>query len=247
MSVELFQFRYSPYNEKVRWALDLKRIAHRRIDLMPGPHMGRVRRLSGQTATPVLTVDGRVIAGSSAILRELDRLSPAPALSTANPEVIAMEDRFDNDIGPRIRRKVLSMLLGDLGYFSRLFGEGQPPAKRIMYRMVLPLVQGLVRRGNGITGPESIEDGERAVWEGLALVAERSRPTGYLVGGTFSAADLTAASILATVVNPPDSTMTRPQPMPATFANWIESVQAHPGAQWVRAIYTRHRSAQAVD
>ena len=124
MSVELFQFRYSPYNEKVRWALDLKQVTHRRIDLLPGPHMRQVRRLSGQTATPVLTIDGRTVAGSSAILHELDRLHPVPPLKMTDPEVAAIESLFDSDFGPRIRRKVLSILLGDLGYFSRLFGEG---------------------------------------------------------------------------------------------------------------------------
>ena len=247
MSVELFQFRYSPYNEKVRWALDLKHVTHRRIDLLPGPHMRQVRRLSGQTATPVLTIDGRTVAGSSAILHELDRLHPVPPLKMTDPEVAAIESLFDSDFGPRIRRKVLSILLGDLGYFSRLFGEGQPPAKRAMYRIVLPLAQDLVRRGNGICGPASIEDGERAVQEGLTYVAERARATGYLVGDTFTAADLTAASILATVVNPPNSTMARPEPMPPSFAEWLGSVQAHPGAAWVRTIYARHRSPQTVD
>jgi glutathione S-transferase len=41
--IELLQFRHSPYNEKVRWALDLKRLPHRRRSLLPGPHMGVVK------------------------------------------------------------------------------------------------------------------------------------------------------------------------------------------------------------
>jgi hypothetical protein len=36
--MELIQFRYSPYNEKVRWALDFKRVPHVRRSLLPGPH-----------------------------------------------------------------------------------------------------------------------------------------------------------------------------------------------------------------
>jgi hypothetical protein len=46
-AVELLQFRHSPYNEKVRWALDLKRVPHRRRSLLPGPHLRTVRRLAG--------------------------------------------------------------------------------------------------------------------------------------------------------------------------------------------------------
>lgn len=247
MDIELLQFRYSPYNEKVRWALDLKRLPHRRTDLMPGPHMGKVRKISGQTATPVLVIDGRATAGSGAILRELDRLHPSPPLRTLSPEVTAIEGRFDDDLGPRIRRKVLALLLEDHGYFCRVFAEGQNAINRIAYRMMLPLGQGMVRRGNGITGQAAIDDGESALQEGLAFVAERSQATGYLVGDGLTAADIAAASILAMAVNPSNSTMTKPQPMPASAANWIASIQAHPGARWVRTIYARHRSGQTVD
>ena len=31
--LELLQFRHSPYNEEVRWALDIKRVPHRRRSL----------------------------------------------------------------------------------------------------------------------------------------------------------------------------------------------------------------------
>ncbi|MFO1083833.1 MAG: glutathione S-transferase [Reyranellaceae bacterium] len=241
MEVELLQFRHSPYNEKARWALDIKGIDHRRIDLVPGPHMPRIRRLSGQTATPVLRVDGTVIAGSAAILRELDRIVPAPPLRAGEAEVAALERRFDDDFGPRIRRKTLALLLEDHGYFCRVFAEGQGLANRTLYRALLPFAQGLVRRGNGITGPATIEDGERALQEALALVVERSGQTGYLVGDSLSAADIAAASILAMAVDPPDSTMTKPRPMPAAFGAWIAATDRHPGAAWVKSIYARHR------
>jgi glutathione S-transferase len=55
--IELLQFRHSPYNEKVRWALDLKRVPHTRRSLLPGPHVATVRRLTGRTHTPVLVPD----------------------------------------------------------------------------------------------------------------------------------------------------------------------------------------------
>ena len=48
--IELLQVRHSPYNEKVRWALDAKRVPHRRRSLLPGPHMGGVTTLTGTGA-----------------------------------------------------------------------------------------------------------------------------------------------------------------------------------------------------
>ena len=50
--IELFQFTYSHYNEKARWAFEFKGIEHTRTNLLPGPHMRKMRKLTGQTAVP---------------------------------------------------------------------------------------------------------------------------------------------------------------------------------------------------
>ncbi|MBM3557707.1 MAG: glutathione S-transferase, partial [Alphaproteobacteria bacterium] len=62
--IELLQFRASPYNEKIRWALDLKRIPHRRRSVAPGPHVPALKPLTGRTTTPVLKLDGKWLDGS---------------------------------------------------------------------------------------------------------------------------------------------------------------------------------------
>lgn len=245
MDVELIQFRYSPYNEKARWALDLKKVPHLRRSLMPGPHMAKVRKLTGQTATPILRIGETWFAGSARIIEELERRWPAPALFPADPAkreaALALQRRFDEDWGPRIRRSVLSAGLADLSYFRDIFADGQTPLGRTIYRAMLPFAQGLVRKGNGIT-PDSVADGDRATHEALDFVATQSEKTGYLIGDAFSVADLAAASILAMAVDPPDSTMTRPQPMSSAFKSWVERWRSHKGADWVRTIYARHRA-----
>jgi glutathione S-transferase len=78
--LELIQFRYSPYNEKVRWALDLKRVPHTRRSVLPGPHLRAVRKLTGRTTTPVLVADGVAIDGSTRIIEWLDTHYPEPRL-----------------------------------------------------------------------------------------------------------------------------------------------------------------------
>ena len=247
MELELVQFRYSPYNEKVRWALDIKRLPHRRRTLLPGPHMREVRRLTGQTATPVLRMDRRWIAGSAAILDALEGAGAVPSLLPANDTVrdraLSIQRRFDDDWGPRIRRATLNALLGDLGYFRDVLAAGQPAFRRLFYRAALPLAKGMVRRGNGIDRPGAVEDGYVALDEALDFVSREAGPDGYLAGPDLSIADIAAASILATAVDPPDSPMTRPKPMPAGFAAWISRRQDHPGAEWVRHIYATRRGA----
>ena len=59
----LWQLQISHFNEKVRWALDLKRVPHVRRSLLPGAHAVQARRLTGADTTPVLTLDGRSIGG----------------------------------------------------------------------------------------------------------------------------------------------------------------------------------------
>ncbi len=74
----LWQLQISHYNEKVRWALDHKRIDHVRRSLLPGLHILVARRLSGGSTTPVLTLDGRSIGDSTAIIAALEQRWPSP-------------------------------------------------------------------------------------------------------------------------------------------------------------------------
>lgn len=247
MDLELLQFRYSPYNEKVRWALDLKRVPHCRRSLLPGPHLGEVKRLTGRSHTPVLIEDGRALSGSARILERLEQIFPEPALYPGRPEdraeALRIERWFDEDIAPRGRRAVLATLLETPAYFARVFGCGKSGLARAGYAMLVPLAAPPVRKGNGITGPASIEDGVRALVEGPDFVAERGARTGLLVGERLSVADIAAAAALATCVDPPGSPMARPQPMAAPFPAFIARFATHPGAAWVRRIYAAHRQA----
>jgi glutathione S-transferase len=247
--IELLQFRYSPYNEKARWALDLKRVPHRRRSLLPGPHMIGVRRRTGQTQTPILRLDGRWIAGSAAIVAALDARFPVPRLTPDGEadqrEARDIERQFDDDWVPRMRRPVLAALLGDGAYLCRLFGEARGAVALALYRATFPAAKGLIAKGNGIQGPASIEDGLVACGEALDFAARRAAATGYLVGSRFSTADLAAAAGLAPIVDPPASPMQRPTPRPAALEALFERWRAHPGAVWVRSIYAQHRQCAA--
>lgn len=247
--IELLQFRHSPYNEKVRWALDLKRLPHTRRSLLPGPHLRIVKPLTGRTTTPVIRHDAGVLDGSAAIVEWLDIRQPQPRLLPPDPEqraeALRIERWFDDDLTPRIRRTVLDALLANPGYFARVFADGSPRWLQIAYACIVPLAAPLVRKGNGISGQASIDDGHAAAREALDFVARRGAGSGYLVGDTLSVADLTAASTLAVLVRPPHSPMSAPQPVGAAFRALIDRYADHPGAHWVRQIYARHRGATA--
>ena len=249
MQVELIQFRHSPYNEKVRWALDYKRVPHRRSSVLPGPHMGRVRKLTGRTSTPVLVVDGVALDGSAAIIDRLEALFPTPPLMPADAasrrEALELQRRFDDDWVPRVRRAVLQSLLATPRFFAAVFGHGRPAAARFAYSLVVPLAAPLVRRGNGITGDASVADGIAAAGEALDQVARRAAATGYLAGDRFTLADLAACASLAPILRLPGTPMEKNEPMGAPYAALLDRFHEHPGAVWARGIYARHRGATA--
>lgn len=248
-AIELLQFRHSPYNEKVRWALDLKRVAHRRRSLLPGPHMAIVKPLTGRTTTPVIRHDGGATDGSARLIEWLDARWPEPRLLPADPgqrdEALRIQRWFDDEITPRIRRVVLDALLASSHYFARVFADGRPRWQQWAYACAVPLAAPLIRKGNGITGAAAIEDGHAAAREALDFVASRCAGSGYLVGAVFTLADLTAASTLAVLARPAHSPMTAPQPVHRAFAALMARYDSHPAIAWTRAIYARHRVADS--
>jgi glutathione S-transferase len=246
--LELLQFRHSPYNEKVRWALDFKRVPHARRSLLPGPHLPTVKKLTGRSTTPVLVADGEAIDGSARILAWLEERYPQPPLWPDAPadraEALRIEQWFDDDLTPRIRRPVLQALLANPAYFAALFAQGATAAKRLAYACTVPLAAPLVRRGNGIGGPATLQDGLDAALQALDFVAERGAGGAYLAGPRFSLADLGAASTLAMLVRPPASPVSAPEPVAPAFRALMQRFAGHPGAAWVRDIYARHRGAR---
>ncbi len=250
-TVTLLQFRYSPYNEKVRWTLDVKRVPHRRQSLLPGPHAPAALWRTGQTATPILRLDGRWIAGSAAIVAALDARFPTPSLRPSaetlsdegrDDEGRDVERRFDDGFVPRMRRAALAALMTDPGYMCDLFGEGHGPIALTLFRAAFPVTRLVVAKGNGIDAA-GVADGKRACGEALDFVAERSRATGYLVGERFSHADLAAAAGLAMVFPPAGSPMEQPPGRPAASRALAEPWRDHPGLAWVARVYAEHRPA----
>jgi glutathione S-transferase len=243
--IELFQFQYSHFNEKVRWALDWKGIPHRRTSLLPGPHMMRIKRMTGQTATPVLRIGDDCVFGSARIVSELERLCPERPLLPVNEDekqrALELQDWLDVDFGPFIRRALFSTLIDEDDYICAMFSRQRSWPVRALYRASYPLAKGMIRKGNGVTGQAAIDEAFHRTEEVLDRVVEELTPAGYLVGDRFSLADLTAASLAAAAFNPPDSPMTRPHPMPHSMQHWLERWRGHAAGDYVLRMYRDHR------
>ncbi|MCA9511118.1 MAG: glutathione S-transferase [Myxococcales bacterium] len=243
--IELLQFPYSTFNEKARWALDWKRIPHARTNLLPGPHRARVARIAPASTTPVLLVDGAVVQGSAAIVAELERRYPEPPLYPADPaqreRALAIERRFDDEVGPAARQVVFRVLLDEGAYMCALFSEGHARAKRALYRGMFPVARRLIARAYRTRDDADVARGLATVERALDELATQPGPSGHLVGDAFSVADLAAASLLAPLAGPAHPDMAFPAPVPAALRAFTRRFEDHPGAKWIRETYARHR------
>lgn len=249
MPLELVQFAFSHYNEKARWALDFKALSHTRRSVLPGPHIPVIKRLTSKTETPVLIADDQVIAGSAAIIDFLESERPTPPLYPSDPqrrrEALAVQRFFDESIGAATRRAFFIDLLGDGGYAVRCIANGCSPLTRGLYRLGFPITRAAMRKTMALR-PELLGPARGVVRRGLDFVVENAGPEGFLVGNTFSVADLTAASLLHPVVFPPEAgTPSPPEPRSEAVRGWLDLWKDHPGTAWVSAMYRTHRPPSA--
>lgn len=244
--IALYQFAVSHYNEKARWGLDWKGIPHVRHSLLPGPHKLQMMRLSRQDQVPVLTDGAEVVVGSSAILAHLEARQLEPRLVPEDPALaeaaLRIQREFDSEVGPAVRLGRFFEVLPDSGYMAAQFTSDKPRHTQLLYRAVFPLVKRLMAGQMKLTA-ENAEPARRKTEEALDRVAKEAGSGGYLVGDSFTIADLTAASLLMPAIGPPGCPQLPPPSKEA--ANWAARWADHPGAAWVREIYVRHRGSSA--
>lgn len=244
-SIVLHQFRASHYNDKVRWALAFKGLKHERVSHLPGPHQIPIKKLSGQTSTPVLVLDGRAIAGSAVIIDALETKFPEPRLfpadSAGREKALGIVDRFDREVGPATRTAAFTVFVNELGYVSRLFGGDASTLKRGIYRMMLPLVKPLMAKTNGVTDPANVAKAFDTIRLTLDWIAQETHDRFYLVGDRFSVADLTVAALMSPIVKLEHPDMRAPEPVPEALMKLLAEWKDHPAVQWVQRQYRENR------
>ena len=247
----LWQVQVSHYVEKVRWALDYKRVPHIRRSLLPGLHAVKAKRLTGDTSTaPVLTINGRSTGDSSRIIALIEERWSQPPLYPEDPaqrrRAVELEEFFDEELGPHIRRAFYHELLPHPELVVPLFTQGRPRAARALLRTGFPILRVAMRRRFEISATAAANSRAKMVAAMDRLEREIS-PSGYLVGDRFTVADLTAAALFYPVPRPArfPYAMVADDDLPDSFREFVDSLARRPGGQWVAQIYRQHRGASA--
>jgi glutathione S-transferase len=245
----LWHLEISHYNEKVRWALDHKGISHVRRAVTPGLQELTARRLRAGRTVPILEMNGRAIGDSTKIIEEIERRWPERPLYPADPEgrsrALELEDYFDEQCGPDARRVLFNDNLADPATFIAMFNGADRPRRRLLATLT-PLFFQVVKRRFQIR-PEMVEESREKVRAAFDKVEAEVGPSGYLVGESFTVADLTAASILGLIVVPPEFPYIKVHPDERTdqFRAFRDSLRDRAGFRWVEEMYARHRGTSA--
>ncbi len=243
-AITLHQFAFSHFNEKARWALDWKGIERVDHNLLPGFHFRAARRLSGATQTPILQIGSDVVAGSTAILRELDRRAPQRPLWPEDPALASETDGWlewlDAELGPATRLALFHELLDDAPFAASIFSAGQPGWKRGAYAWIFPRMVPMFRQKMSIDEAGAARARELTT-KALDRIAARTDATGYLVGDRFGAADLTAAALLFRLSFPEELPFALPDRPCEALDRWRGRWKGHPGVEWMQSTYRRHR------
>ncbi len=195
-----------PCNTVIK-ALELKGIAFRRIEIPPPAHVPVMRVLFGERTVPgIRFADGRKLQGSRAILAELDRLIPEPALlpaDTVAAETVLDAERWGEDVFQPLGRRLLWPTLKQHPAAAPSFSAGgQIPIPGAVLKALIPVIARMEIALNQAT-PEAYAADLRALPDYLDLI-DAGIASGTLGGDTPNRADLQIGATLSLLMTMQD-------------------------------------------
>ncbi len=193
----LWHIPLSHFNEKVRWTLDYKRIPHRR-QVLGADYLIRAWRATGRGTLPILFLDGRAIGDSTHIIAALEERYPEPPLypgdAAALHRALALEDYFDEQLGPALRAAIVTPLFRhDPDLALRVLTTGMPDKAYQTLRPLVRIFPAFYRFRHKIS--DSKLEAERAIVNAaLDRIEQERQGRAYLVGDAFTVADAAAAT-----------------------------------------------------
>lgn len=242
----LYQFPLSHYCEKVAWALDHKVLAYEKVNLLPGAHVFRLWGMVPEPTVPVLKDHEHVIQDSTVILDYLDSHFPQASLTPLDPalrrESLSWEERLDDEVGPHLRRwGYYHLLRENPREVLRVYLLEQPAMAQKIYPWFFPLVKMGMRSKMSINKTEAEKSFailSRLMEELEGLLTKQN----FLVGDSFTRADLTAAALFYPMVRPPEHPLGESQiEFGGTLAEHYRQWQDSRLFNWVREMYREYR------
>ena len=244
----LWHIPLSHYSEKARWALDYKCIAHHRR-VLGVDYVIRAWRATGRGTLPILFLDGRAIGDSTHIIAALEERYPEPPLYprdvAARQRALALEDYFDEQLGPALRAAIVTPLFRhDPDVALRVLTTGMSDKAYQTLRPLRRIFPAYYRFRHKIRDAK-LEADRAIVNAALDRIEQERQGRPYLVGDAFTVADLTAAAMLGALLQPPEIQYPLRVELPPYLQDYRATLLRHPAAQWAANIYRLHRGRSA--
>lgn len=250
--MKLITIPISHYVEKVKWALQRAGLPYNEESHIPGVHAAVTlwHTRGAHRATPVLIDGDQTIPDSTAILQHLATKYHQKWLYPT-PEVLHLEERFDENIGPHTRRFIYQQLF-DIGLsIADLFSQGEVPHwQRLLIRIASPAIREAMIRDMAIN-PQAAESSRLIFEREFEFVASRlADGRRFLCGDEITAADITFAALAAPVLLPPNYGARLPRiedaPADAAIIARVEGYRKTRAGAFALDLYKRYRNAGVV-
>ena len=229
MSRTLYQFPISHYCEKVRWAMDYKKLEYKAKNLLPGLHLRTTKKMAPKSYVPILIDQGEQIQNSHTIVSYLDEKHPNKSLTPSDPDLrqqaLAWEKYCDVEIGVHVRRYCYHILLDEPKIVIPFFTKGGPWWGPLFFKLSFSKL-GPVMRKVMMIDEEGAQESERHIQQAIDKLHLEYQARDFLVGDCFGRADLTAAALLAPLMMPQGYGLDWPNELPARLQAFVDKNQS---------------------
>ena len=244
MDARLYQFPISHYCEKARWALDYKGVPFQVQTLLPGLHSKALKRIVPDSTVPVLQIDNVLIQGSDQIIDHLDTIFPDKPLTPRDEEqrqqVLEWERFAAHKIADPLRCFFYHYMFDDPKTLVPLFSQGGPWYGNLLMTLIFKQLNRRMRAGYQIN-QRTAQVAMHVIDKAIKQLEEHLIGRDFLVGDSFSRADLAVCALISPLVLPERGYM---KPSSLSAQSVLDYRMAHihsPVFRWVNTIYNTYR------
>jgi len=240
MHAKLITIGVSHYCEKARWALELANIPYTEDAHAPVFHLPYAKAVGGRSV-PILVTD-TVIKDSTKILQWVGHHPASQWNPYSTPEALDWEERFDEVLGPHVRRVAYGLLLPHRELVVKMMHGDHKTWESRTIDIGYPAIAAGLRKSLKIT-PDGVVRSKAKILALLDEVGETVEDRSFLIGEELSAADITFASLFGPLVLPEKYGWKMPklEEMPEDVSKMISTYREHPAGKYAMRIYDAYR------